>query len=454
MSRTIIEHAYVSTMDELGAEHAEGYLVIEGEWITEVGAGPVERRPDDSIVDGTGCLVTPGLVNTHHHLYQWATRGYAQDCTLFEWLTALYPAWGGLDARITHDAAAAGLARLALTGCTTVADHHYVFPADGGDPVDALIAAAREVGPRLHLVRGSMDRGRSQGGLPPDRIVETTEGALAGTEQAIARHHDPARNARIQIAVGPCSPFSVTAELMTGAAELARRTGTRLHTHLAETLDEEDQCRREFGRTPVEYADRLGWLGPDVWLAHGVHLDGPAIARIAATRTGVAHCPTSNARLATGIAPVRDLLAAGARVGLGVDGAASSESGGLAEELHQALLFARQRDGAKALSARQALWLGTVGGARCLGRDGDLGSLEPGKLADLAVWRMDGLNQAGITDPVTALVFGAPAPLELVLVGGKPVVERQHLIGPDEAGLAAALRASAKRLIDNADKVR
>jgi cytosine/adenosine deaminase-related metal-dependent hydrolase len=312
------------------------------------------------------------------------------------------------------------------------------------------VAAAERIGVRLHLVRGSMDRGESAGGLPPDRIVEDTEAALAGTEAAIDKHHDPAPEARLRIAVGPCSPFSVTEELMSGAADLARRKGVRLHTHLAETVDEQDQCRREFGCTPAEYADRLGWLGPDVWLAHGIHFADAAVARLGATGTGVAHCPTSNARLGAGIARVRDLLDAGAPVGLGVDGAASNESAGLAEELHQALLFARLRGGPKALSARQALWLGTMGGARCLGRDAELGSLEPGKLADLAVWRMDGLDQAGITDPVAALVFGSPAPLELLLVGGKRVAGGGSLTGARTGELAVALRRSAARLTGEA----
>ncbi|HWC81873.1 MAG TPA: 8-oxoguanine deaminase [Pseudonocardiaceae bacterium] len=450
MSRTVIQGAQLTTMDSSGTEYADGHLVIEDGRITGIGSGPAKQRPEDSIVDGRGCLVTPGLINTHHHLYQWATRGYAQDNTLFEWLTTLYPVWGRLDAEITHDAAAAGLAKLALTGATTIADHHYVFPADGGDQVGALVAAAERIGVRLHLVRGSMDRGESAGGLPPDRIVEDTEAALAGTEAAIDKHHDPAPEARLRIAVGPCSPFSVTEELMSGAADLARRKGVRLHTHLAETMDEQDQCRREFGCTPAEYADRLGWLGPDVWLAHGIHFADAAVARLGATGTGVAHCPTSNARLGAGIARVRDLLDAGAPVGLGVDGAASNESAGLAEELHQALLFARLRGGPKALSARQALWLGTMGGARCLGRDAELGSLEPGKLADLAVWRMDGLDQAGITDPVAALVFGSPAPLELLLVGGKRVAGGGSLTGARTGELAVALRRSAARLTGEA----
>jgi cytosine/adenosine deaminase-related metal-dependent hydrolase len=445
---TVITNAALATVDDAGTEHAVGYVVVDGERITDVGAGPAPDLPGATVVDATGCLVTPGFVNTHHHLYQWATRGMSQNSTLFEWLVELYPVWGRLDAEVTHAAASAGLARLALTGATTVADHHYVFPADGGDLAAAVVSSAGLVGTRLHLVRGSMDRGTSQGGLPPDRIVEDTEAALTATEQAIDKYHDPAGNALVQVAVGPCSPFSVTEQLMTGAAELARARGVRMHTHLAETLDEDEQCRREFGCTPVEYAERLGWLGDDVWLAHAVHLDTDAIARIGATGTGTAHCPTSNGRLGAGISPVADLLAAGVPVGLGVDGAASNESGGLAEELHQALLFARLRGGPTALGPRQALWMATAGGARCLGRSADLGSLEAGKLADLAVWRLDGMAHAGITDPVAALVLGAPAPLALLMVGGRTVVREDHLVTADEDRLAEDLLAAHRKLTE------
>ncbi|GAA3835221.1 8-oxoguanine deaminase [Amycolatopsis tucumanensis] len=440
----VLENAAIATVDADGAEHRSGHVVIDGDTITAVGPGPA-TVPGERI-DAAGCLVTPGLVNTHHHLYQWATRGLAADATLFEWLVHLYPVWKRLDAGITHAAATAGMAHLAMTGCTTVADHHYVFPHDSGDQVEALVAAANRIGVRAHLVRGSMDRGESDGGLPPDNLVETTEAALLGTEAAIDAHHDPARNARIRIAAGPCSPFSVSEELMRQAADLARRKGVRLHTHLAETLDEEEQCVAENGCTPAEYADKLGWLGDDVWLAHTVHLEGPAIRRMGATRTGSAHCPTSNGRLGTGIAPVRDLLDAGAPVGLGVDGAASNESGGLGEELHQALLQARQRGGPTALTVREALWMGTMGGARCLGRDGELGSIEPGKLADLAVWNLNGLRYAGIEDPLAALVLGATPPLKLLLVGGRTVVADGELRTDDETAIAGELAAASRRL--------
>ncbi|MCP2261767.1 Cytosine/adenosine deaminase [Streptoalloteichus tenebrarius] len=450
--RTVIEGAAIATVDAHGTEHRSGHVVVEGEWIVAVGEGPAPAGlPAERRVDGTGCLVTPGFVNTHHHLYQWATRGLAQDATLYEWLTALYPIWAGLDAEITHAAAEAGLAWLARTGCTTTADHHYVFPRDPAGQVEALVTAADAVGLRLHVVRGSMDRGRSRGGLPPDSLVEDTEAALLATERAIDAHHDPAPTARVRVAVGPCSPFSASRELMERSADLARRRGVRLHTHLAETLDEERQCRAEFGRTPVEYADDLGWLAEDVWLAHGVHLSDQAVRRVGATGTGVAHCPTSNGRLGAGVARVRDLLDAGAPVGLGVDGAASNESCGLVDELREALLLARQRGGPRALAAREALWMATAGGARCLGRSAELGSVEPGKLADLAVWRLDGLAHAGIEDPVAALVLGARAPLAVLMVGGRTVVAEDEIRTVDEAGVARALRAASRRLAAAAD---
>jgi cytosine/adenosine deaminase-related metal-dependent hydrolase len=441
--RTLITGAAIATVT--GEEYASGHVVIENDRIAEVGEG-VYTGEFDERVEAEGCLVTPGLINTHHHLYQWATRGLAADHTLFEWLVALYPVWGRLDAEITHAAGTAGMARLALTGCTTVADHHYVFPRDGGDQVAALVAARQRIGVRLHVVRGSMDRGESDGGLPPDNLVETTEDALIGTEAAIDRFHDASAGAHLQIAVGPCSPFSVTERLMSGAAELARRKDVRLHTHLAETLDEERQCLAEVGCTPAEYADKLGWLADDVWLAHTIHLAPEAIRRFGATGTGSAHCPTSNGRIGAGIAPVRDLLDAGVAVGLGADGAASNESGGLGEELHQALLQARQRGGPRGLTTREALWMGTMGGARCLGRADDLGSLEPGKLADLAVWDLTGLNYAGITDPVAALVLGTTPPLRRLFVGGKAVVEDGTLREADESAIARELAAASARL--------
>jgi cytosine/adenosine deaminase-related metal-dependent hydrolase len=445
----LIENVAVATVDAAGTEYTDGHVVVgDNGRIVAVGAGHAGRfHRSVRRVDGTGCLVTPGLINTHHHLYQWATRGLALDDNLFGWLTTLYPIWGRLDAEIVGAAAGAGLGWLALSGCTTSMDHHYVFPRDGGDVLAAEIEAARRIGLRFHPTRGSMDLGQSKGGLPPDNIVEETDEALAATEAAIDRWHDPAPDAMLQIAVAPCSPFSVTERLMSEAAVLARGKGVRLHTHLAETDDEGDFCREKFGCTPVEYAERLGWLGADVWLAHGVHLDDAAIAKLGDTGTGVAHCPSSNARLGAGAARVRELLDTAVPVGLGVDGAASQEVSHLGAELRQALYTARIRGGPNAMDAREALLLGTMGGARCLGRQADLGSLEVGKLGDLVMWRLDGLGHDGIDDKVAALVFGPPAPVELALVGGRPVVERGELVTADAEALARAARRAHRRLL-------
>ncbi|MFL6125635.1 8-oxoguanine deaminase [Actinophytocola sp.] len=445
--RIAIENAAIATVDgeEAGTEYARGHVVIDDNVIEAVGDGAAPGAVDRRI-DASGCLVTPGFVNTHHHLYQWATRGYAQQSTLFEWLTELYPVWSGIDEEITHAAAVAGLVRLARTGATTAADHHYLIPRDGGDVFAATVEAARQVGVRLHGVRGSMDRGESDGGLPPDDIVETLDGALRGTAEAIDRFHDPSPQARVRIAVGPCSPFSVSLDLMREAAKLARDKGVRLHTHLAETLDEERQCLAEHGCTPAELADRLGWLGPDVWFAHGIHFADDAVKRLGETGTGVAHCPSSNLRLAAGIARVQDLVHAGCPVGLGVDGSASNEDGGLGIELRQAVYLARLKNGPHSATARDGLWLATRGGARCLGREDEIGSLEPGKQADLAVWRLDTLAHAGIADPVAALVLGPLPPLKLLLVGGTPVVEDDEIRTVDETAAATALRAASGRL--------
>ncbi len=441
-----IDGCYVATVDPAGTEHPRGYVVLDGDRIAAVGSGPLPPAyAAAERVDGSGLLATPGLVNTHHHLYQWITRGYAADDTLFGWLTTLYPVWARLDAELVSASAAANLGWLALTGCTTTTDHHYVFPAGRADLLEATIVAAQRIGLRFHPGRGSMNLGQSSGGLPPDSVIEKHDDILAATQAAIDRWHDPSPGAMTRIAVAPCSPFSVTAELMRDSAELARRAGVRMHTHLAETIDEEEFCLQTYGRTPAQYAEDLGWLGPDVWLAHCVHLSGEAVSRFAATGTGVAHCPTSNGRLGSGIAPVRGLLAAGAPVGLGVDGSASNESGRMIDELHQALLAARFREGPLALSVRESLRLATMGGARCLGRDDELGSLEAGKLADVALWQTGGLAGAGIADPVCTLVFGAPA-LERLWVAGRPVVTGGELLTADTAGLASAAAAASARI--------
>jgi cytosine/adenosine deaminase-related metal-dependent hydrolase len=452
MTALILEGCAIVTMDGQRAEHASGYLVIEGNRITALGPGSapphsvVSPQDDGEIrrIDGRGCLATPGLINTHHHLYQWGTRGMAADSTLFGWLTELYPVWARMDAELVLAAATAALGWLARTGCTATMDHHYVFPRSGGDVLGATVAAARQVGLRFHPTRGSMDLGASSGGLPPDVVVESRDDILAATQAAIGQFHDPSPGSMLRLGVAPCSPFSVTGELLTDAAELARRAGVRLHTHLAETTDEDDYCAERFGCTPVEYLDSLGWLGHDVWLAHAVHLSDAGIARLAATGTGVAHCPSSNARLGAGICRSRALLDAGVPVGLGVDGAASNEASSLLGEVRQAALMARAAGGPQAMTVRQALEMATTRGAQVLGREAEIGSLEPGKLADIALWRLDTLPHAGIADPVAALVLGPPAPLELLLVNGAAVVEHDRLVTVDEVQVAEdARRASA-----------
>jgi 8-oxoguanine deaminase len=458
LTPVVIDGCAVAAMDgtgpdDTGAEYAIGHVIVSDGRIAAVGPGRALQLDGARVVDGTGCLATPGLVNTHHHLYQWLTQGRAQQCGLFGWLTELYPVWARIDPDQVHAAATAGLAWLALSGCTTSSDHQYIFPARRGaswpEPLEAEIAAAAAVGLRFHPCRGSMDLGESRGGLPPDAAVEDTGAALAATAAAIEKFHDPAPDSMLRIAVGPCSPFSASDELMRESAALARATGTRLHTHLAETRDEEEQLRAKTGRSPAEYADELGWLADDVWLAHGVHLAGDAVRRLAAAGTGVAHCPSSNGRLGSGIAPVRDMLAAGVPVGLGVDGPSSGDAASMVGELRQALLAARSRgtDGAGALTARQALWLGTRGGARCLGRDGELGSLRPGALADVALWRLDTLASDALAhgpggDPVTALVFGPPAPVALLLAGGHRVVEDGELRTADPGAAVRGVRAA------------
>ncbi|WP_280196114.1 8-oxoguanine deaminase [Nocardia farcinica] len=442
----VLDRCAVVTVDAAGTEYREGHVVVHGNRIGAVAAGPAPAL-DVPRIDGRGCLLTPGLVNTHHHLYQWITRGIAADATLFEWLRTLYPIWAGIDEDAVRVAATGALAALARTGCTTTADHHYLFPRTGGDLLGAEIAAAAAVGVRFHACRGSMDLGASDGGLPPDSVVERLDHILTAGAAAIDRWHDPGFDAMVRIALAPCSPFSVTPDLLRESAELARSAGVRLHTHVAETRDELDYCRTRFGCTPVQYLEQLGWTGPDVWFAHAVHLDDTAVATLARTRTGVAHCPTSNGRLGAGIARVPELVAAGVAVGLGVDGAASNEAAVMLEEPRHALLFARAAHGPRAMSVRRALELATMGGARVLGRAAEIGSIEPGKLADLALWRLDTAAHAGIEDPVTALILGAPPPLAALVVDGRVIVRDGRVRTVDEAAVGREVAAAQAALL-------
>ena len=441
--KTLYTSALVVTMDDAGTEIPDGWLLVEDEIVAAVGGGAPPAA--ESGVDLGGALVTPGLVNTHHHLYQTLTRACATEADLFTWLRALYPIWAGIDAEAEYSAARTGLAELALSGCATVFDHHYVFPRGRTGLIEAEVQAAQELGLRLVASRGSMDLGESDGGLPPDELVEDIDAVLADTERLAAALHQSGPGARVQIAVAPCSPFSVTGRLMEESASLARRLGLLLHTHLAETSDEESYCRELYGCTPVEYLDRLGWLADDVWCAHCVHLTEDEVGRFGETGTGVAHCPTSNLRLGAGVAPVRDLLDAGVRVGLGVDGSASNERSDLFLEVKQALLVARGRGGPAALTARDALRLGTRGGAAVLRRD-DIGSLEAGKCADFAVWRTDGLELGGAADPVAGLVLSGPHRVDRLVVGGDEVVRDGTLLRADESEIARAHRRQAERL--------
>jgi cytosine/adenosine deaminase-related metal-dependent hydrolase len=441
--RTLFSHAHIVTMDDAGTELENGWLVVEDGFVVEVGDGsPPFAEHFENLA---GRLVTPGLVNAHHHLFQTLTRTRAQEADLFTWLRALYPLWARIDADTEHAAARTGLAELVLGGCTTVFDHHYVFPPGQAGLVEAEIQAAREIGVRLVASRGSMDVGESQGGLPPDGLVEEMDTVLADTE-GLATLHEEGPGAWTQIAVAPCSPFSVSKELMSESAALARRLGLRLHTHLAETVEEEQYCRGLFGCRPVEYLEQLDWLAGDVWCAHCVHLSEDDVRAFGAAGTGVAHCPTSNLRLGAGVAPVRAMLDAGVPVGLGVDGSASNERSDLSADVKQALLVARGAGGPAAMTVRDALRLGTRGGAAVLGRD-DLGSLEPGRCADFAVWSLDGLEFGGADDPLAALVLSGPHRAERVYVGGEPAVLDGELARADEREIAAAHRVQAARFL-------
>ncbi len=439
---TLYANGWIVTCDDAGTEHEDGWVLVGNGFVAAVGEGPEPEA--DSREDLGGAVVTPGLVNTHHHLYQTLTRARAQQADLFSWLRELYPVWARIDAEAEYAAARTGLAELALSGCTTVFDHHYVFPRGREGLIEAEVQAARELGVRIVASRGSMDLGASDGGLPPDELVEELDAVLADTERLVGALHEPGSGARVQIAVAPCSPFSVTRRLMQESAALARRHGLPLHTHLAETMEEGAYCMELYGCTPVEYLTDLGWLGRDVWCAHCVHLSADDVVDFGASGTGIAHCPTSNLRLGAGVSPVRELLDAGGRVGLGVDGSASNERSDLFLEVKQALLVARGRGGPAAMTAREALRLGTRGGAAVLGRD-DIGSLEPGKCADLAIWKTDVLELAGAEDLVAGLVLSAPHRVDRLIVGGEDVVRGGALVRADENEIAREQRTQTRR---------
>jgi cytosine/adenosine deaminase-related metal-dependent hydrolase len=416
----------LATVDDARREIAGGWVAVTDGAVTAVG-GPADTAPDAvRTLDAAGCLVTPGLVNTHHHLYQNLTRAFAPALTggLFDWLTTLYPLWARLDEEAAYVSAYVGLTELALGGCTTSTDHLYVHPRGPGDLISAEIAAARELGMRFHPTRGSMSLSVKDGGLPPDDVVQDDDEILADSKRLVDAHHDRSPGAMTRIALAPCSPFSVSTSLMARTAELAADLDVRLHTHLSETRDEDAFCLERFGRRPVDYLTDVGWMSDRVWLAHVVWPSEAEVARLGAARVGAAHCPSSNMILGSGLAPVAELRAAGAPVGLGVDGSASADSASLWLEARTAMLQGKLRHGAAAMNARDALEMATRGGAACLGRAGEIGQLSVGACGDLAVWPLDGVAFAGaLSDPVEAWLRCGPVAARHTVVAGRLVVE-------------------------------
>ncbi len=437
----------VATMDDARREIPGGAILVRGNRIEQIGPTAELPAAADEVIDLAGHVVLPGLVNTHHHMTQSLTRAVpaAQDGELFTWLRALYPIWARMRPEMAHAATLTAMAELMLSGCTTSSDHLYIYP--NGCRLDDSIRAAREIGMRFHATRGSMSVGESEGGLPPDSVVERPDAILADTQRLIETFHDAGRYAMLRVGVAPCSPFSVSRDLMRASAELARHYKVGLHTHLAETANDVAYCRERFGMTPAEYAEDLGWVGADVWHAHCVHLDQPGIARFASTGTGVAHCPCSNMRLASGIAPVRAMLDAGVHVGLGVDGSASNDSGHMLGEARQAMLLQRVGFGPAALNARQALEIATRGGAQVLGRD-DIGHLAPGMAADFVAFDTETIGFAGAGhDPVAALVFCKPANVSLSVINGRVAARDGRLLGVDLRQLVERHNGFARELL-------
>ncbi len=449
MATLLIKHAdLLVTMDDADTRYHDGALFARDNAIERV--GPTDELPSaaDTVIDARGLIVVPGLVNTHHHFYQTLTRALpaAQDATLFDWLRAQYPIWARLTPEAIYVSAKTAIAELMLSGCTTTSDHTYIWP--NGARLDDQIQAATELGFRFHAARGSMSVGESKGGLPPDSVVEDEEAILRDSRRLVEVYHDPARYAMTRVVLAPCSPFSVSPDLMRQSVELARAYGVHAHTHLAETREEADYCAASFGRTPVELAEDLGWVGPDVWHAHMVHPSPDEVTRLGRTRTGVAHCPTSNMRLGSGIAPVKALRHADARVGLGVDGSASNDGSHLLAEARQALLLQRVAAGPAALTVREALWLATRGGAETLGRD-DIGYLAPNMAADVVGYRTDTLGMAGaaVHDPLGALLLCQPSNVDVSVIDGRVRVRDGRLLDVDLPALIARHNGIARALV-------
>ncbi len=459
MPTLLIKHAYLVTMDDHQREIPEGGLFIRDGFIEQAGATNELPSSADEVLDLHGYVLLPGLVNTHHHFYQTLTRAVpaAQDANLFNWLKTLYPIWARMNAEDIFISTQTALSELALSGCTTASDHLYLFP--NGSKLDDEIAAAKIVGLRIQASRGSMSLGESKGGLPPDSVVDNEDSILKDSQRLIQKYHDSKPGAFVQIVLAPCSPFSVTGELMKQSAKLAREYGVHLHTHLAETEDEEQFCLQKFGHRPVGYMQEVDWVGEDVWFAHAVWVNDEEIQTFAKHHCGVAHCPTSNMRLASGIAPIREYRVAGVNVGLGVDGSASNDGSHLLAEVRQAMLLSRVREGItgfslsndpnrKLMTAREALYLGTRGGAAVLGRS-DIGSLEVSKCADFFAINLNRLDYAGgaVHDPVSAVVFCQPVTVDYTVVGGRFIVKEGHMVTVDEGRLIEAHNQAARALL-------
>jgi cytosine/adenosine deaminase-related metal-dependent hydrolase len=449
MASLLIQHiSSLVTLDDADQRWADGAIYAVDGVIVQLGATADLPGTADTVINARDMLIIPGLINTHHHFYQTLTRNVpaAQNANLFNWLRTLYPIWAGLTPEAIYVSSKVAMAELMLSGCTTSSDHTYIWP--NGARLDDQIQAAVELGFRFHAARGSMSVGESQGGLPPDRVVESEAAILHDSRRVLEQYHDASRYAMLRIVLAPCSPFSVSPALMRQSIELARAYGVHSHTHLAETLDEAVYCQQAFGKTPVELAEELGWVGADVWHAHVVHPSAAEIGRLGQTRTGVAHCPTSNMRLASGIAPLRLLRQAGARVGLGVDGSASNDGSHMLSEARQALLLQRVGGDPAALTAHEALTLATRGGAAVLGRD-DIGHLAPGMAADLIGYRLDGLSFAGgaVHDPLAALVFCQPPNVDLSIINGRVRVQAGQLVDVDLPPLISRHNAIARELV-------
>lgn len=450
MTDLLIRNArLLATLDAQRRELAGGWVAITGGFVEAVGASTDPEPAAATVIDAGGCLVTPGLVNSHHHIFQNLTRAYPPmtDKPLFGWLQSLYPLWESIDEEAVYASAFVGLAELALGGCTTSTDHLYLHPRHGGDLLGAEIAAARDLGMRFHPTRGSMSLSQKDGGLPPDSVVQDDDEILAASEEAVARHHDRSHGAMVRVALAPCSPFSVTEDLMVRSAELAERLDVRLHTHFAENAEDDEFSLATFGCRPMEYLERTGWCTDRTWVAHCVMPNHDEIHRLGAAGIGVAHCPSSNLILSSGIAPVVDLRAAGVHVGLGVDGSSSADSASLWIEARQAMLVAKLRDGAHAGTARMALEVATLGGAGCLGRIGEIGTLTPGAVGDVAIWKLDGPVFSGaVADPIEAWLRCGPTSAWYTIVHGTPVVAEGHLVHPSLGSVLADHDRHARRI--------